>query len=357
MKQLAYFEIQWHAKVMKDALMRYKLFVVFASLLLASSLDSLKYIFIFPAQHLFDEYTNLSSTLSSMIWFQGAGLIFFAIHFAMGTKQPGKRFLSSLPIPTKKIVIKELAVLFVWNGLLWLSMAFAAANAFLLADNTLDAVVILEKCFLNISLVLCLQWVLKTQRFGFFRRASRNQTRKKPSLKIHFKPFASIQIINLFTCRSRLTLQAAILFFSLIASSLLISYNTDTLRILMIVAIFSLINTIILSHLFIHLRDERLFYSSYLTALPLRRRMIVLNDLFIAVTTLTVCSLPLFLTANFFLATPSFATLSVIYFISILFLATNYYPLITFKKYGLFFALFNLPIFIWLDYFLFSPFI
>jgi len=395
------FQIRWRAHSMSIALMRYKLFIVFALLMLASSLQSLQQMLLFPVSSLMQTSNDFAGVFLSIILYQSLGLIWFAINQAIQINPQWERYFSSLPLSRKHLLLTDLCVLFVWNALLWLPLLFGALQALNINSNFMEFYLVVCKCLFSINFVLLTQYALKnkcisilgiTFIFNFIAAsfsvfpasgfggilivlvfcsapcyiACLKSNSKSWLTKLTFNyqlnfliparpssKFAKIQFTHLFYRHFLLTnLQTCFLILLTMAGILLIYYNAAEFKALMIASIFSLLNTLIVSHLFVRLYNDRSQYSAYLNALPLRPSTIFIDDLIIASGMLLPCNFFLLFFTHY---ANSAAWLPVIINTLIMpycFLSLSYYPQIIFKKYGFFIVFFIMTLLIWFNYFL-----
>ncbi|GEM_PF-2422929 len=400
------FNMQWHAQVMKNILIRYKILVLFIILMLAPTLTSLQYIVTLPTKSLVTIHGNAIEIFVSLILFQGLGLIWAAVQQAVFLSQPWEKYLSALPVTNKQKMLYETLMLLTANILIWIPLFIAGSAEIIKNHNNIVYILLISEMFIsNVLLVLLAQsaWRNRTYKILisvfildviFTTQAIFSSTLiqlsiiasvifitlmqiKKcfiPKLNVknysldHQKKikrhlqnfqirlvFARIQLKDLLLINySQLTIVILTLFITTMLSLIFVKQAQENSNLLLIISTFMLINALTLSNVFARLVSQRKSFSSYLNSLPLSRKHLFKNDLLTTGLFLCLCNLIILSLLSIAASRNLFLMTIVSLLVPLLYLSATYFPQVRYKKYGFFISLMMMPIFSWMNFSLLS---
>jgi hypothetical protein len=404
--KLLNFNVTWHAQVMKDTLIRYKIFVLFAILTIAPTISGLEYILTLPTKSLLAPSAKISQYIIALFAYLSIAMAWLALQKNIISNQPWDKYLSTLPLRKFQKSIYEGTTLFIADYFIWIPLFLAAyleiASQHL---NTFGLGLVIEKCLTYITLIVLLQLAYKTQQFKVFILALllespilliakisepsvaatiltfamilpillmptcfRTTSQSLKSLttsnifeKENAKNFSSlfifplIQIKNLWDIKSELIFILIPLLMVYLISFGFLKYGQDNNLLTTIILSLMLVNAIILSNVFVRLFKQRNQLLPYFSSLPISKWGIFINDIIVIGLSLMIANLPILIIEHYFLgnkATPP----QLAYGISapLLFLAMTYMPQLRFKKYGFIISLIIMSFFIGCGYSLFA---
>ena len=357
---LVRFHILWRAQSMKNLLMRYKLTIIFLVLILASSFSGLISMLTLPAQYLIDPMAKGMDTLISFTAFLVIAIGWGKLNRALFSNQEWNKYTLSLPISNLQKLSVDLIVLFTFDFLLWIPILLSTIIEFFAYYPNFGACsLIIVKCIFIIFAILFAQlvWEWKARVSNWALPLKPSSRVSEASTNTHRILFVNIQFKNLiFACTRKLSFFFLSLVSSLILSVLFLLFINNYFKAQIVASSAALLNALYISNVFVHLQNERENFHSYLSALPLTRAYVFLNDMIIATYMLipinTVILMGLYLTTKH----PLLLALMTTLITPLLYLITIYYPQIVFKKFGNLISLFIIPIFISLNYVLFTYF-
>jgi hypothetical protein len=404
--KLLNFNITWHAKVMKDTLIRYKIFVLFAILALAPTLSGAEYIITLPTRSLLSPTASSSQYIITLYAYLMIAMAWIALQRNILSYQPWDKYLTSLPLTYLQKSIYEGATLFVSDYLIWIPLLLAAyleinSQSF----EVFGMMMVIEKCITYVTFIVLLQLAYKMKQhrililalalelpilymakmfqpngaavllifanvlsitlipacFKATIKSLKSPTTKYSQEEADYHNFTSllvftrIQVKNLWSIKSELIFILIPLAAVDLVSFGFIKYTQDNNSITVILLSLMLTNALILSNVFVRLSTQRNKLLPYFSSLPISMQSIFVSDFTVTGLSLIIANLPIFITANYIMGTkvtPSQLTYG--FTAPIIFLAMTYIPQLRFKKYGFVISLLIMSFFIEFSYSLFA---
>lgn len=396
------FNLHWHAHVMKNILLRYKILVLFLLFTLFPSFNAIAGFLSLLTQGLISSNASKINIFFSFICFQCLALAWLSINQQVFFKRPWDNYLSSLPLTTQQKTLSQIALLLLINIFIAVPVIIAAIVNIINISSPLQTVLIIEKtlimiilmvltqlCFINkifkpiitilvIDVLIPLQYQLGSGlnqcififltinaavfQFSFFlqhtlvlrkdKKIRHNKMDKATVNKLLF-PLARIQLNNLLKNLFDLGLLCAPLSLSFLFSVFILSSHPERSSLLFIFSIIMLVNALAVSGLFSKFSIQRKQFSSYFKTLAISDAYLFISDCLVA------CPILVFWNClTFVLMTPSFSTqhlslFSLYLLSSLLLLLMTYFPQTKFKHYGFLMSLMLAPLFGWANYFVY----
>lgn len=402
--KLLRFKLAWHGKVLKDNLIKYKILIIFILLLLAPTVQALINIITLPAKEIVNINPTVRNYFLSILGYQTIAIIWFYLQSIAFKEQPWQRYLESLPLTRNQLIYVDFNLLLITNLLIWAPLFVATYIA--LSKNSFTAseiIILIEHLTETMLLIICLQVISKktrfakigyllilngllfiscqannyiiqssiflifiitscrllqtcydqpsTTRFNKFKiKNKENLWRFKfnkvywPVIRVEAKQLIFNNVVQLV----QLAITMAIICISVFVFSKYAAQNPSFYH---ITFCLNLLGTISLSHLFAKLDIQRKLYGGDLISLPRSGLSIFYSD-YIFVGLLQFIFF-MILSAIIYLNTNIKISLLIIGFITTMFfLASTYYPQVTYKKYGTIISFLIMAIFVFANYIL-----
>lgn len=402
------FNLMWHGQVMKNILLRYKIFFLFIILILAPTLSSLEFIVTSPTKNLISTHANSLAIIVSLMVYQGLGLIWILLQQSVFSNQPWDKYLISLPITKKEKAISEIFMLIIADTVIWVPLLLSGYLEIIKNHSDYsNSFLIIAKCIINIMLILLMQLAWRKAKYKIlisvlvidivfiflsaipfngiklivvmtlfvvalfqvnscfgeeYKERVRSYYNKKLENNIYTQkigtifPFEKIQIANLILENSsQIIIPAASIILIFVLSIMFVKYGEKNSNLLLILSSCMLINGLILCNLFARLDTQRNLFLSYLCSLPIAKVKLFKSDMVLLGAILIGINLSSLLIAlRFSLGKNYFFEFIITFLTPIIFLSATYYPQIRYKKYGFFVSLIVMLLFILVNYLLLS---
>ena len=371
--------------------------LIFIILLVAPSINAIKFIVLLPAKQLLTPSATLYQIALWWGLYQLISVFWVELSFRQIYRKPWSVYLSSLPIKSKVFTLTEIFNLFFANIIILIPLFFTFIDT-LATGHLLTSLVQLEKILLLVGTMLIIQYtwlnskkifvitllltnllvllsfsidsiisqqvvitiVITSMIFSFYYFDLVGVNYKKvsvkgqyfyeqPSFKFVMSPLIKIQVINHKTAIQ----YRKIILIVLSCIYTIIMFNFSNLSLLLFIAAFIMLaNSFVLSGLYSKFDDGRHKYSHSLKALPfkyfswLKADYLILSKILICFNLfyLLVCS------ENFMWQSMLALGLSHIY------LLIMYFPQVKFKKNGSLISLILMPVFVYINYLsIYSP--
>ncbi|EKD72172.1 MAG: hypothetical protein ACD_45C00744G0008 [uncultured bacterium] len=398
------FNIRWYGRVMKDILIRYKLFVLFLMAMMSSSLTDIFHFFAWPVKNLVSyPVTNRMYIVVSLATYQSFALLWVALHQLVLFKQPWKKYLLSLQISNIQKFIVDVMMLFILDMILWVPILFAGVAAIYNANYVhAEIFLIIEKCVLTIIVILFLQvmWIKRkytllvpallinvaiffsillestsqimaifliilftvSLMYFCYQESSDVENGKKFSLfnkglvksADYYQPlsFYRIQIKNMIEILPQLSMMFCMLVLILLLSVFLMAGKVNHL--LLILSSIMLLNSLTVSNLFKRIHSQRDQFSYFFASLPMTRMALFTVDFFGVAFFALLLNMIIVIAALFIEPNCEILTLITALLMSIVFLAITYFPQIKLNRYGFFSSFCLMFLFFYINYMLFN---
>lgn len=398
------FNMKWHAQIMKDTLIRYKILLFFFAAIISPSFSSLINMISGPVKSLIVTHSSVASISLSLLIYQFLGLIWMAIHQLVFSKQPWEKYLISLPITDNQKIYSDIVMLLLSNLLIWFPLGLASAIECVKSyPNFLAILLLIEKCLLNLLLIMLAQlcWIkrkyllfisvilidsiviyqtlvhsiflqsiitLILTLIALIQLSNCYYNQNKMHLKkintnlgnrsecetnyIKIMPFVRIQVKNMFVDNyAQSSMTAIVILLTTIFSLLILTYGKDSPILLLILLTLIFINSFTISNLYLKLYVKRKMYSYYLFSLPITRIRFFKDDLFILGSILLFSNAMILIFSIYTGLISQINKISIAILGSIVFLIVSYFPQIKFKHHGQFITLALMFMFIITTYF------
>lgn len=390
------FNMRWHAELMREVLLRYKIFFIFLVALLAPSLSALKQLFIEPLRIFFDyQVSNPTVLIITLALYQIFALVWLMLHGMVFLKQPWKKYLLSLEISHRQNLFTDVSMMLCVDAIMWLPLIFASVSA--MSESIYSALLVLlilvktiylialtifvqvswgkhrlmfAALMANIVTIICMIYLAAILQIAIFlvltpllyflllmlSKSEKNKAKQEKKIVIignsYNKPNALFAIITkqLIDNISQISLIIAGLLILLVLSISVLMAGVDESRLLSLMTIIVYLNTWCVSNLFKHIEMQWQKYDGYLLSLSIKRSTLFVNHFFISFLLVAVFDLIVLVPTAYLSGYFFTAQLLKPILMSLVYLAASYYPQVKYTRYGLFvafclmvlFVLFNL---------------
>lgn len=401
--KLLEFKLIWHGKVMKDILIKYKLFIILLLLLLAPTFHSMINIISLPAKAIIGKEATISTYFFSILGYQVIALIWFYLQSPAFMNQPWKDYIDSLPLNKNKLMYVDVGLLTITNFMIWLPLfiasymaikenVFSFVGALTLIERLLCAILLttglqivcMRNSLLSVNYILILNVILLLnfnftnfviqniffilyvlisyqliqscynnpsliKYISFFKRSSKNS---KSEFHIINCPIARVEASQLIKDSAIQFIQSAIIIQVIFFLAFIFSkYGSENKNFYFCISCLTLLGSLSLSNLFSRLHIQRELYLDYLRSLPLSRwKLFYANYAF--VWSLQLLFLIVLYSIVFLSVHLNISFLILEFLITSIFLASTYYPQVTYKRYGMIISLLATAFFLSVNYFL-----
>ncbi|EKD71225.1 MAG: hypothetical protein ACD_46C00237G0004 [uncultured bacterium] len=165
--QLLTFNMKWYRVVMREMLMRYKLFIFVVAALLAPSFSGAITLMVMPFNHILTYPNfNLKLFVVSLVVVQLISLLWANLHYKAILNRPWDGFLKTLPFSKMRSVLIDIMPIFYIDCIGWLIFMIAVIKIFLQNQYSVDLIILLiAKSFLLASLLVLPQLIFLKQKF------------------------------------------------------------------------------------------------------------------------------------------------------------------------------------------------
>lgn len=398
-------KLVWHGILLKDILIKYKILIIFVLLLLAPNIHGLINFIILPVKEIVNKNHTVLNYFLSILGYQAIAIIWFYLQSTAFKRQSWQNYIDSLPLTRNQLIYVDFNLLLITNLVIWSPLFIATYIALSHNNHTANEIVVLVEhlasimlliinlqliskkdqyskisyiLILNGLLLICCQvnnYIIQSSIFLLFiiisyyllQRCYDPQSKtcfnkiiiKKNEKLLKILDFNIILLPVVRVESKQLILDNAVqlLQFVIIMSIICVvifyfsKYSSQTPNFYFITFSLNLLGTISLSHLFAKLDIQRKSYQSYLKSLP-QSRYSVFYSHYIFVGLLQFIFF-IILSAIIYINTSiNFNLLALEFILAMLFLASTYYPQITYKKYGTIVSFLMLTIFVCANYIL-----